>query len=265
MKNSSLALFATACGFLLGSRRIRRRSRLPKEFASSTARLNTTAQHSDKGIRNYTIKFVLPAWLMSGLLDYFWHRKSRIETTSGPAESAMHSLMMAEGAAPVLGGLFLDVNAGLLAMMMAVFVAHQATAMWDVAYAVKRRLISPGEQHIHSALEMVPFCALSLMIALHYDQFLSLFGMGDEAADFEVRWKRDRLNPSHLVAILAATGVLQCLYTEEFWRCLRAHRRGLTGKDSPEAARRLYGSGESPESTRSNHDPGPVDADSRPA
>jgi hypothetical protein len=243
LKKAGLAIVASACGYLLASSFPRKTPRGAKESRASIAALSTPLRISDRGTREYTTKFILPAWLLAGLMDYLWHRKSGIEKTSGPAESAMHSLMMAEGAAPVLGGLFLDVNAAVLAAMIVASVVHQATAVWDVTYTVKRRVISPGEQHIHSALEMLPFCALSLMIVRHYDQFLALFGMGGRP-DFELRKKRDRLHPGYVAAMLGVTGTLQFLYTEEFWRCLRDYRKGLTGTETPAAARHLYGPAE---------------------
>jgi hypothetical protein len=40
--------------------------------------------------------------------------------------------------------------------MIVCLLAHQATAMWDVSYAYRRREIRPTEQHVHSFLEMLP-------------------------------------------------------------------------------------------------------------
>jgi hypothetical protein len=46
-------------------------------------------------------------------------------TTSGTTESFIHLLMMAEAGIPVLGGFYLEANAGLLALSFTAFVAHQ--------------------------------------------------------------------------------------------------------------------------------------------
>jgi hypothetical protein len=46
-----------------------------------------------------------------------WHRQTKIETTSGAKESVMHLIMMAEAGIPILTGLFLEMNAGALALM----------------------------------------------------------------------------------------------------------------------------------------------------
>jgi hypothetical protein len=40
--------------------------------------------------------FVLPVWLAAGFADYLCHRAASIETTSGPKESLLHLLQLAE-------------------------------------------------------------------------------------------------------------------------------------------------------------------------
>ena len=47
--------------------------------------------------------------------DWWCHRRTDIEHTAGPTESAIHALMMAEAGVPALRGLFCEVNAGVLA------------------------------------------------------------------------------------------------------------------------------------------------------
>ena len=48
--------------------------------------------------------------------------------------------------------LFLDVNALVITVMIAMFVLHGATVIWDVRYAESARLVTPFEQHVHSFL-----------------------------------------------------------------------------------------------------------------
>ena len=52
------------------------------------------------GIENATRRLllggVMPLWLGAGLADWYLHRRTRIEDTAGPRESALHSLMFAE-------------------------------------------------------------------------------------------------------------------------------------------------------------------------
>jgi hypothetical protein len=50
----------------------------------------------EKQLHQYTLYVAAPAWIAAGLLDYLWHRKTRIETTTGPEESWLHLLMLIE-------------------------------------------------------------------------------------------------------------------------------------------------------------------------
>ncbi len=195
----------------------------------------------DVVLRRYLMYFMLPLWFVPGLLDYLWHKRTKIETTSGTEESIIHALMMTEVGLPILAGLLLEINAGVLALMLAAFGIHSLTAIWDVAFAVKRRLVMPREQHTHSFLEMLPFCAVSFAVCLHWEQFLALFGQGDEPAEFLLRWKEEPLPKGYVVAILALIGVLIALpYGEELLRCWQAQQKGLIGTDTPECARELF-------------------------
>jgi hypothetical protein len=66
----------------------------------------------------------------------------------------------------------------------------------------------------------------SFVICLHWDQFLALFGFGQQAAEFLLRWKQPPLPVSyHVVMGLAALTFLVLPYCEEFYRCWRAAGR----------------------------------------
>ena len=179
----------------------------------------------EQATRRGLLYFVLPIWMGAGLLDWWWHRKTKIQETSGTHESMIHSLMMTEAGIPVMMGLFLEVNAlVLLTAIVAVFV-HEATAFWDVAYAEERREVTPNEQHTHSFLEVVPFMATAFLIALHPDQFRALVGVGDEQPYFELRLKSEPLPRGYVSGILAAfVATVMLPYAEELWRCYRVDR-----------------------------------------
>jgi hypothetical protein len=100
--------------------------------------------------------FVLPLWLAAGFADYLCHRASSIELTSGYKESLIHLLMFAEVAVPLLAAIFLEINALVIATMIAGFIAHQLTALWDVTFANDKRRVTPIEQQVHSFLELMP-------------------------------------------------------------------------------------------------------------
>lgn len=173
--------------------------------------------------RRWLMGVVMPLWLGAGLLDWRCHRRTHIETTAGARESAIHSLMLAEAGAPVMLGLFCEVNAGVLATCLGALGAHSATAYWDVTYAEERRRVTPGEQHLHSLLEVVPLMATGFLGALHWDQLRALVRQGAERADFRLRPKRRPLSWRSRAALLGAFALFGALpYAAEMRRCLRA-------------------------------------------
>lgn len=166
--------------------------------------------------------FVIPIWFLAGLADWLCHRLTDIEHTTGVKESLIHLLMYGELAVPLLACLFLEVNALIVLVMIVAFLLHEATALWDVSYAVKRRRVTPVEQHVHSFLEMIPLMAGALVVILNWPQFLALFGFGDEPARFALRWKDPPLPAGYVAAVLAASVILALLpYLEELRRTLR--------------------------------------------
>ncbi|MFC3651407.1 hypothetical protein ACFONN_07640 [Dyella humi] len=165
---------------------------------------------------------VMPLWLAAGFIDWLCHRATHIEVTSGARESLIHLLMFAEVGIPLLAALFLQVNAGIISLMILAFFIHDLTALWDVSYAVTARWVSPIEQHVHSFLEMVPLMALLLVISRHWGQFLALFGFGEEQPSYQLVWKQEPLPAGYVVTILVLIVLLElALYAEELWRCVR--------------------------------------------
>ena len=94
--------------------------------------------------------FIAPVWLLAGCADWLCHRATHIESTTGAKESLIHLLMFAEVGVPMLAVLFLQVNALTIVVMIAAFFAHEATALWDVSYAITAREVTPLEQHVHN-------------------------------------------------------------------------------------------------------------------
>ncbi|MCO4857256.1 diguanylate cyclase [Herbaspirillum sp. WGmk3] len=174
----------------------------------------------------YLMYFVVPVWLCAGLADWYCHKRSHISQHGGLRESLLHLLMLLEMGVPVLAALFFEVNALVLAVMIFAFLAHEATALWDVTYAVHRRRVTPIEQHVHSFLEMVPLMALSVLALIHWGQFQALFRAGDEIADFSLRLKQVPLPASYIGAVLFAIVLLEALpYLQELTSgiCARRH------------------------------------------
>ncbi len=238
-----LTILVGAIGFGLGMWvRIRNPALAKPTPKHDEIRSHSSVEVSDtaKATERYLLYFTVPLWVVAGSLDYLWHRRTKIETTSGTTESAIHALMMAEAGVPMLLGLLLEINAGVIAVMIAAFFAHAGTAIWDVAYAVERRKVTPSEQHVHSFLEVLPFCAVSFVICMHWSQFASLFRQGVEKPRFELKKKEPPLSKPYLAGFLVAVAINGSAYGEELIRCLRAKQKGLTGVETPKAAHELY-------------------------
>ena len=172
---------------------------------------------------------VLPLWLAAGFADYLCHRASHIERTSGWKESVLHLVQFGEMAVPVLAALFLEINSGVILIMMAFLILHQVTAIWDVQYASATREVSPTEQHVHSVLEMLPFTGLLLVIALHWPAFAALFGYG--RPDFSFALKQQPIPIAYVVSMLALTALFEVLpFAGELARGLR-HRQRVRVQD----------------------------------
>jgi hypothetical protein len=171
-----------------------------------------------------------PLWIAVGFADWLCHRRSDIEHTAGPKESLIHLLMFVEVGLPLLAALFLDINALVIGVMLLAFLLHEATALWDVNYAVSKREVSPWEQHMHSFLEMIPLMAIVLVSLIHQDQFAALFGRGDEAPRFELRWKAQPMPTGYLLALFTGIALFSALpYVNELWRGIKARQESPAG------------------------------------
>ncbi len=181
--------------------------------------------------------FVLPVWLAAGFADWLCHRATRIESTTGAKESVIHLLMFAEVGLPLLAAIFLEINAGIILLMIVAFFVHEATALWDVSYAVSGRKVTPFEQHVHSFLELVPLMAILLVVARHWTQFLALLGLGSEPARFGLTAKSEPLPVAYIAILFALILLFELLpYLEELWRGVRARRRSAASAGGPASA-----------------------------
>ncbi|MBP2293191.1 hypothetical protein [Azospirillum rugosum] len=173
--------------------------------------------------RNFLLYFVIPLWLASGVADWLCHRTTDIQHTTGAKETMIHLLMLVEMGVPTLAGLFLEINSPVLALMVASFLLHEATALWDVSYAVTAREVTPIEQHVHSFLEMLPLMAVSFIAVMHWPKALALVGLREDE-DRGFRLKRDPLPTGYIATLIGLIGLLEVLpYLEEMYRDWRAH------------------------------------------
>ena len=175
---------------------------------------------------------LLPAWLLSGAADYAFHARTDIEHTSGRHESALHLLQTAEIGIPMLAFLFLEVDALILALMLAGVVAHTVSAWRDLRYAAHRREITPGEQVVHGFLFVLPWVALALVAILHWPVVEAL-GDPDIGSDWSLHVRRPMFPVGVLASVLAASallGVLPGLW--EFARTNAAHSSSRSARSA---------------------------------
>lgn len=178
--------------------------------------------------------FVLPIWLVAGFADWLCHRASHIGRTTGAKESLIHLLMFMEVGIPLLAAIFLEIDAGIIAMMIVAWLLHEATAHWDLSYAATARKVTPIEQHVHNYLGAIPLFGLIAAISLHWGQFQALLGFGSERPRFDIAWKTEPLPSAYVATILTIIVLFEFLpYLEELVRGLRANRGDLV----PPAAR----------------------------
>jgi hypothetical protein len=235
---TGLAAFGSL--MLFGIRKRETQARYPQ--VKTTAVKPAALARVEGAAHRSMMSIIVPLWIAAGLLDYIWHRRTKIEATSGPRESILHLAMLAEGGPVILAPLLLEVNAGVLALMYSAYFAHQATAMWDVDSTVTQRVIPPDEQHVHAFLEGIPLCVTALYTVIHWDQFLALLGVNDEVPRLDFHKKEPKTPIRDSALMTAAVGALDVLpHLEEFWRCWQAGKRGLVGKATPECAPILFG------------------------
>jgi hypothetical protein len=180
---------------------------------------------------------ILPLWLLAGFTDYVLHKRTQIERTAGTRESLLHLLQLSEIGLPVLLGLLFEINSVVLAFMLLAFTVHEATALYDVSYALHRRDVGVLEQHVHSFMEVLPFVALLFVTILNWDQFLVLFGLGSAPPRFELKLKTDPIPAGYLLTLLSSILFFIIVpYAEELWRCMKVERHRLVKPNIAQAA-----------------------------
>jgi hypothetical protein len=174
----------------------------------------------DQLLLNAILYVFIPLWLLAGFADWLCHRQAQISRNAGVKESLLHQLMLAELGLPLAAGLLLQINALLIGIMVAGFVAHEVTVWCDLRYASRHRMILPVEQIVHSFQELIPLLILSLIVFLHWEQFVALVTL-DSRAGLELEWKRAPLPVTYLATLLTAAVLLVVLpFAEELWRCV---------------------------------------------
>lgn len=172
-------------------------------------------------LRNLLMYAALPLWSLSGLADWWCHRRTGIERTSGLRESAFHLALFAQMGLAALMALLLEVNTGVLALLALLFLAHEATTWFELRFVQPLRHISPTEQMVHSFMEIIPLGGIALLAGLHAEALTAALS-GPGAADWRLRPKAEPLAAGYVLSVLAGVFVLNVLpLLEEFLRCWR--------------------------------------------
>ena len=176
-------------------------------------------------LQQLLLYLLLPLWLLAGFGDWLCHRVQRIERSSGLKESLLHLLMLVELGIGVCAALLLQVNAAVLALLLACCVAHELTTWWDLAYAASTRRIPIAEQWVHGLQQALPWVGFAMLVTVHRDQALAAIGLGAVNADWSFRYKNPPLATGQVAAALGAGLVLVVVpLLQEFLRCLRGTR-----------------------------------------
>lgn len=166
---------------------------------------------------------VIPVWIAMGLADWWCHRRTRIEHTSGLRENLFHWVLLAQAGVALAAAALLQVTAGVLLLVFAAFLAHEATTYVELRYVVPRREVRPGEQMVHSFMEILPLVLLALLALAGWEQVQALSGAG--RLDFSLRPKDDPWPAGYLLAAAAGVALFNVVpMAEEGLRCLRARR-----------------------------------------
>ena len=166
---------------------------------------------------------VYPLWVAAGFADWACHRATGIATTSGLKENLLHWLMYAEIGVGMAAVAFFEIDAAVLAIVLAVFIVHELTVYWDLDYSTMRRDVGPFEQMVHSFLELLPLASLLLLAAIAWPQALAVLHLGEGVADWSLRVKDTPWPQAYIAYALGASLLFNALpLMQETASCLRA-------------------------------------------
>lgn len=181
-------------------------------------------------LRNYLLWFLLPAWVAAGALDWWCHRRAGIERF-GLWEPLLHFALLGLAGLPILLGLFLEITAPVLLLMVLCFLLHEAVGYADVRWAAIRRGVTPLEQRVHDYLVAIPFAALSLAVVFRWQELTMLARDPAAALSQPLLVRSPPLAPGLVWAILALVLLGNLIpYLEELLRALR-YRRSIPPLD----------------------------------
>jgi hypothetical protein len=167
---------------------------------------------------------IYPAWLLAGAGDYFCHRRTEIERTSGAIESWLHLAQFISLAIAFACAVLLEISAAAFAVMVAFVLTHSALSYIDVSYTEGRRRILPVELTVHGFMDVLPLVAVALVGLQHWQQIRG----GSTAFSLQGAVDLQRVLLLSSFAVLAGLPVI-----EELLRTLRSSAVSLTRASRP--------------------------------
>lgn len=159
-------------------------------------------------LRDLLLYLLLPLWVLAGLADWWCHQHNRPEASRrGLRECFFHLTLLLQMAVGGLAALWLEINLGVLALMVGLFLAHEATHWMEWGRVARQRELRVGEQMLHSFMELLPVFAVLCLLALHGN----LAGHWSEASAWELHWKRQPLPSAYVLGICIAIALLNAV------------------------------------------------------
>lgn len=177
-------------------------------------------------VLNLILFVILPLWGLSGLWDWWCHKKSNIHMTSGLKESLLHALMGIQIAIPAVLGIFFNLSVSIYLIMILFLFLHEFVAHWDVKYSQPKREITIWEMHAHNYLGTIPLYLFALISVLGWDTVKKTFtGRWSGAMSFTLR--DTPLGGQSYYIIYGVFISLVCVfpYISEVLRCWRYERK----------------------------------------
>lgn len=147
----------------------------------------------------FLVWILYPLWLVAGGIDYFCHRQTDIEHTSGPTESSFHLAEFISIGFIVASAALLEITLAVLVLMLAAACVHTVLSFVDVSYTIGRRRITVLEQHVHGVLNVLPFMAVALFAMLNWNELLT---------GSALRWKDAPLAPQQQLILIGSFVIL---------------------------------------------------------
>ncbi len=186
---------------------------------------------TDYALVNIILFVFLPIWCIAGYIDWYCHKKSKIEITTGLPESLLHSLMGVQCGVPIFLCLLFKVNALILLVCFASLIFHELVAFYDVRMATNKRHISILEMHVHAYLSTTPLFLVLMIVAINWGLVTRLIQSGVQGADqFTFIQSEYTFGNAYYLPVFSISLFVLCVmpYIEELFRCVRSAvvRRG---------------------------------------